>query len=169
MRRALAVVAEGFAVAGGLIVVGAILVTVAAVVLAQAGRPILGHNEIVELCVGVAIAFFLPWCQVRGSNVVVDFFTARAPETVKATLDAIMSLAFALVVAVLAWRLVLGGITAYERERASMFLSLPQWWGYAPAAVAMVLWAMTCLASAVEAIARLASARRDGKVADVRR
>ncbi|UOM34239.1 TRAP transporter small permease [Acuticoccus sp. I52.16.1] len=151
MRRALAAVSEGFAVAGGLVVVVAILVTVVAVVAARLGSPILGHNEIVEMLVGVAIAFFLPWCQVRGANVMVDFFTARAPARVRAALDCVMEIAFTVVVAVLAWRLIVGGIDAHARGRTSMFLLIPQWWGYAPAALAMVLWSLVCAASAVSA------------------
>ena len=151
MRRTLTAVSEAFALLGGLIVCAAIIVTVVAVVAARLGSPILGHNEIVELLVGVAIAFFLPWCQIRGANVVVDFFTARFPARLRDGLDAVMAFAFAVVVAVLAWRLVLGGITAFERGRTSMFLTLPQWWGYAPAALAMVLWSAVCLMSAVEA------------------
>ncbi|RAI01008.1 TRAP transporter small permease [Acuticoccus sediminis] len=150
MRRTLTAVSEAFAIVGGLIVVAAIIVTVVAVVAARLGSPILGHNEIVELLVGVAIAFFLPWCQMRGANVVVDFFTARFPDKAKAGLDALMSALFALVVAVLAWRLIVGGIDAYNRGRTSMFLLLPQWWGYAPAALAMALWSLVCLATAVE-------------------
>ena len=151
MRRTLTAVSEAFALLGGLIVCAAIIVTVVAVVAARLGSPILGHNEIVELLVGVAIAFFLPWCQIRGANVVVDFFTTPLSDRAKAGLDAVMGVAFALVVAVLAWRLMLGGITAYERGRTSMFLALPQWWGYAPAALAMALWSLVCLTTAVEA------------------
>jgi len=151
VRRALTAVSEAFALLGGLIVCVAIIVTVVAVVAARLGSPVLGHNEIVELLVGVAIAFFLPWCQIRGANVVVDFFTARFPQKAKAALDAVMAVAFAVVVAVLAWRLMVGGIDAYNRGRTSMFLLLPQWWGYLPAAVAMVLWSLVCLATAVEA------------------
>ncbi len=151
MRRALRAVAEAFALLGGLIVCVAIIVTVVAVVAAKAGSPILGHNEIVELMVGVAIALFLPWCQIQGANVVVDFFTARLPAGALRALDAVMAAAFAVVVAVLAWRLMVGGIDAYGRGRTSMFLLLPQWWGYAPAAVAMVVWSLVCIATAVEA------------------
>lgn len=158
-RRLLAPVADGFAIAGGLVLVAAILVTVASVVAARFGAPILGNTEIVEMAAGVAIAFFLPICQLRGGNVIVDFFTTRVPPRVRDGLDAVMTFLFALVVAVLTWRLIVGGINAADRNRVSMFLALPQWWGYAAAACAMVLWTAVCFYTAVEALMRARAPR----------
>lgn len=131
MRRVLERLADAFALAGGFILTAAILITVVSVVAARIGSPMLGVNEIVELSAGVAVAFFLPLCQLRGGNVIVDFFTQPLPDRGKAMLDAVMTAVFAVVAAVLAWRLIVGGIGAFDRGRASMFLSLPQWWGYA--------------------------------------
>ena len=164
MRRALSAVCEGFAIVGGLIVLAAIIFTVVAVVAARFGAPILGNTEIVEMSVGVAIAFFLPWCQIQGANVIVDFFTARVPDWAKAVLDAVMSFAFTLVVAVLAWRLIIGGIDAFRRDRVTMFLQLPMWWGFAAAAPAMILWTLVCLLTALESALRL-TPRAAGKIA----
>ena len=41
--------------------------------------------------------------------------------------------------------LAFGAFTQYERGRASMFLQLPQWWGYGLASLAAVLWTACCL------------------------
>jgi len=57
------------------------------------------------LC-GVAIAAFMPYCQVRGGNVIVDFFTMRLPPRARDALDAFMHLVVALVVAILTWKLI---------------------------------------------------------------
>ena len=38
-----------------------------------------------------------------------------------------------------------GGLAAFERDRRSMFLQLPDWWGYAVGAVAMILWVAVCV------------------------
>ena len=141
--------AEGFAAFGGLALVAAMLVTVASVVMNDAfGKPILGDTEIVELLMGMAVAAFMPWCQMRGSNVIVDFFTMKAPQRVKDGLDAFACVVFAVIVAVLTWKLLEGTVTQYERERVSMFLKLPQWWGYAAASIAAVLWVLVCLYTA---------------------
>jgi hypothetical protein len=36
---------------------------------------------------GAAIALFLPWCQLRRGNIIVDFFTAKASDRTNAMLD----------------------------------------------------------------------------------
>jgi TRAP-type C4-dicarboxylate transport system permease small subunit len=120
------------------------LTLVATVVGAAFGRPLLGDSEVVELLVGIAVFAFLPYCQLRGANVVVDFFTQPLPERARHALDAAMGVVFVVVAAILAWRLMEGGITAWERSRRSMFLQLPDWWGYALGSVAMLLWIVVC-------------------------
>lgn len=136
----LGLAARWLAIAGGVLLLAAMGVTVASVLSAAFGRPILGDTEIVEMLVGVAIAWFMPWCQVRRAHIRLDVFTARAPARVKQGLDAAVGVLVALVVAVLAWRLIQGGIDMHERGRATMFLQLPMWWGYGGAALGMALW-----------------------------
>ena len=159
-RRLLLKVTEVAAAMGGLVLVFAILVTVSSVVLARFGRPILGDTEIVALCAGIAIALFLPYGQMRGSNVVIEIFTARLPERWRGTLDFIMGVAFAVVVVVLTWRMMQGGLDAFSRQRASMFLQLPQWWGFAGASAAGALWTIVCIFTAWEQFVALRGRRR---------
>ncbi len=137
--------------------VAAMAVTVASVIRAAFGQPILGDTEIVEMLSGVAIAWFMPWCQLRGAHVRLDVFTARAPAAIRNTLDAAASLLVAIVVAVLAWRLIQGGLDAFERGRETMFLQLSFWWGYGAAALGMLLWAT---AAASQALAAFGLAKR---------
>jgi TRAP-type C4-dicarboxylate transport system permease small subunit len=120
------------------------MVLVATVVGGAFGSPILGDSEIVELLVGIGVFAFLPYCQLRGSNVIVDFLTQPLSARAKAMLDALMGIVFVLVAAVLTWRLIEGGLQAFERSRRSMFLQLPDWWGYAVGGVAMLLWIAVC-------------------------
>jgi TRAP-type C4-dicarboxylate transport system permease small subunit len=149
--------ARGLAIAGGLALVAAMAVTVGSVLRAAAGAPLLGDTEIVEMLVGVAIAWFMPWAAVRGSHVKLDVFTARAPAGLRRALDAAAGALVALVVAVLAWRLVQGGLDAHDRGRETMFLQIPFWWGYAAAALGMLLWAVAACAAAFAGLRR-----RDG-------
>jgi TRAP-type C4-dicarboxylate transport system permease small subunit len=122
----------------------AMLVLVATVAGGAFGRPLLGDSELVELLVGIAVFAFLPYCQLRGSNVIVDFFSQPLPLRMRHWLDATMGVAFVFVALVLTWRMAEGGITAWERSRRSMFLQLPDWWGYLFAVFAMLLWIVVC-------------------------
>jgi TRAP-type C4-dicarboxylate transport system permease small subunit len=163
VRNVLAKASERLAALGGFALVGAMLVTLYSVIGARFGKPLLGDTEIVELLVGVAIACFMPYCHLRGSNVIVDFFTMRATDRTKHALDALMNLVFAVIIVVLTWRLTEGAYDQFTRGRASMFLQLPQWWGFAGAAVACLLWSVVSLYSAVEHIQRaLVPARAAG-------
>jgi len=155
-RRFLTRLSERVALIGGIALLGAMLTMIATVVGAAFGRPLLGDSEIVELLGGITVFTFLPYCHLRGSNVIVDFFTQRLPERAQDWLDATMNLVFATVAVALTWRLIEGGITAYERDKRSMFLQLPDWWGYSIGAIAMLLWIAVCLFIAWE---RLQQAR----------
>ena len=147
---------ERVALMGGIALLGAMLTMIATVVGAAFGKPLLGDSEIVEFLGGITVFTLLPYCHLRGSNVFVDFFTQRLPERAQEWLDATMNLVFAAVAVVLTWRLIEGGITAYGRDKRSMFLQLPDWWGYSIGAVAMLLWIAVCLFIAWE---RLQQAR----------
>jgi TRAP-type C4-dicarboxylate transport system permease small subunit len=141
---------------GGIALLGVMMTMIATVTGAAFGKPLLGDSEIVELLGGITVFTFLPYCHLRGSNVIVDFFTQRLPERAQDWLDAAMNTVFAAVAVVLAWRLVEGGLTAFGRDKRSMFLQLPDWWGYSIGAAAMLLWIAVCLFIAWE---RLQQAR----------
>jgi len=145
MGGTLARLCEAWGLAGGVALLGAMATMLATVVGNAFGRPLLGDSEIVELLGGIAVFAFLPYCQLRGANVFVDFFTRPLPDAAKAWLDAAMNLVFALVAIVLTWRLAEGGLAAWERDRRSMFLQLPDWWGYVAGFASMLLWIAVCL------------------------
>lgn len=138
--RMLGAVCNAIAMIGGAFMVAAMLVLVVHVIGNGIGRPILGVNEIVSELVGVSIFCFLPICHFQGGNIVVDFFSKPFPEWLRKASDIVVLLAFAGVAALLTWRLGAGGISAFERGKQSMFLSLPEWPGYLVAFVACVVW-----------------------------
>ena len=78
-----------------------------------------------------AIALFMPWCQLRRGNIIVDFFTAKASERTNAALDRLGALLLGLVFALLAWRTTLGGLNAYSSQSGTMMLGFPEWVVYA--------------------------------------
>lgn len=149
-RDRLGRISELVAAFGGLVLSAAMLFTVVAVVMSAAGQPILGDTEIVEFAAGVAVASFMPYCQMRGGHVTITTFTVRLPAALTRLLDTVAAVAVAIVIGVLAWRLIVGGVDAYDRGRISMFLQLPRWWGFALASFPCLLWAVTAVFIAIE-------------------
>ena len=95
------------------------------------GWTIVGDFELSGSAAGAAIALFLPWCQVRRGNIMVDFFTARASAATRAGLDRLGALLLALVMALMTWRTAIGGLSAWNNQSGSMMLGFPEWIVYA--------------------------------------
>lgn len=152
LRAALDGLAVAAALFAGALLLVAVGVTTASVLRAALlNKPILGDSEIVEMVLGTAVALCLPLAEMRGAHVLVDFFTQKLPARGIAGLDALMRAVSAAVVAVLAWRLAVGGYNQWDRERETMFLEIPFWWGYAGAAVGMAIWTLCAAFVAAEA------------------
>lgn len=95
------------------------------------GATLMGDYELTAVTAGAAVALFLPWAQLRRSNIIVDFFTAKVPERINAGLDRFGALVLAAVMLLLAWRTVVGGLNAYESQTTTMMLGFPEWIVYA--------------------------------------
>lgn len=135
-----------FALAGGLIIAVLASVTVASVAgRSLFGSAILGDFEITEFGLAIAVFLFLPYCQLRRGHVVIDFFTMWLSERRKSLLDALGSLIFALIAALLVWRLTLGGIDKYTYAEGSMLLDIKTWWAFVPIVPATVLLFFCCI------------------------
>ena len=98
------------------------------------GATLAGDFELTGVAAGAAIALFMPWCQLRRANIIVDFFTAKASDQTNALLDRLGALLLGLVFALLAWRTSVGGLNAYSSQSGTMMLGFPEWVVY----VAMV-------------------------------
>ena len=96
------------------------------------GRTITGDFELVGLATGAAVGLFMPLCQLHRGNIVVDFFTARAPQRVNRGLDRFGALLLAVCCGLLAWRAGLGGLSSWRSGSTTMLLAVPEWWAYAP-------------------------------------
>ncbi len=150
---ALTRVCEALALVGGIILLIAMSLTVVSVVgRAAFNRPLLGDSEIVEVGVAFSIFSYLAYCQIRGANVIVDFFTRSLPASARNGIDTVCDLFFAVVVLILTWRLALGGIDTYHRGDVSMFLLITNWWGYLGAFVYCLVWAAACIYTSVAAL-----------------
>lgn len=110
------------------------------------GVTLVGDYELTAVAAGAAVALFLPWCQVRRENIIVDFFTTRLSDTVNNRLDRLGSLVLAALMLVLAWRTGVGGLGAFNANSTSMMLGFPEWVVYAAMVPPMVLTAAIALA-----------------------
>ena len=137
------------AIAGGLILLALALMTVVSVV----GRylfslPIAGDFELVEVGCAITVFAFLPYCQLQGGNVVVDFFTMNVGDKTRGRMDSVGSLIFGFISALLTWRLALGGYDMYRYEEQTMILGLSRWWGFIPIVASLALLTVVCFYTA---------------------
>jgi len=148
MGRALELVCKALALAGGAILAALTLMSAASVGGRILGRPIQGDFELVQMGCAVAIAFFLPYCQFRRANIIVDFFTVRASERTQRALDAAGSLALAAAMALVAWRTGAGTLAMKAGGETSMIMGVPLWYAYAAMTPGFALAALTGLYTA---------------------
>ncbi|HEX4894979.1 MAG TPA: TRAP transporter small permease [Solimonas sp.] len=117
--------------AGALIVGVALLTCVSLIGRNTTGATLAGDFELTGVAAGAAIALFLPWCQLRRGHIIVDFFTARAGARTNALLDRFGALVLGLMLALIAWRCTVGGLSAWRNHSGTMMLNFPEWIVYA--------------------------------------
>ncbi len=118
------------------------------------GWTIVGDFEMSGFVAGAAIALFMPWCQLRRGNIIVDFFTTRASAGTRAGLDRFGALLLALVMALMTWRTAVGGLNAWNSKSGSMMLGLPEWWVYLAMVPALGLTVLIALLQALRGFAQ---------------
>ena len=123
---------RAFALAGGLVLVAMMLMSLVSIIgRAVFNQPLPGDYELVQLGCAIAVAAFLPFCQMRGGHVLVDFFTANSRPAVRAALDTLGALLLGLAAAVLTWRLAAGAIGMRVANDQTTILEIPTWWAMA--------------------------------------
>ena len=148
--RLLETLAKACAVAAGLLLTVITLMTCVSVIGRNtAGWTIVGDFELSGSAAGAAIALFMPWCQLRRGNIIVDFFTAKASERTTAALDRLGALLFGLAMGLLAWRSAVGGINAWNSGAGSMMLGFPEWVVYCGIVPPLALTAVIAFAQAL--------------------
>ena len=139
-------VIEGWALLGGILLVGiALMTTWSAFTGWVFSKPLPGDFELTEILVAVAVFSMLPYCQLTDANVTADIFTARAgPRAVAGfrLLSALLALAVALV---LLWRTWAGMLDYRQFIETTAILRIPIWWAYVPAIASLLLLCLACL------------------------
>lgn len=153
MTRIVERIAIFMAVLGGAVLLGLTLMICVSVIgrglgtASSAGVPGLGwagavngDYELVEAGMGFAIFAFLPLCQLRGGHATVDLVTSQFPPAVTRWLSTFWEGVFALVLALITWRL---GVATLEKMciparftgawcsvETSFLIGFPIWWSY---------------------------------------
>ena len=146
------------ALAGAAVLLAAVLVTLFSITGRYAfGLPVPGDYELVEMLCGVGVFLFFPYTHTVNGNITAEFFTAALSERHKLLLDVFHDLVFALVAAILAWRMGHGFSDKLASGETSIMIRIPLWWGYGFAVVSMGLVALVCLWRAAVGIRGLRS------------
>jgi len=155
--RRLRQVCRYFAMAGALVFVAIVVMSVVSITGRKLiSRPVPGDVEMLQMCAAFAAASFFAWCHLSGSDVKVDFFTARLPARQLHGLDAFGSLLVALFGALIGWRSAAGAWMVKEAGEQSMLLDWPLW---IPQMAMVPGFALLALAGAYRAWQHLQAAR----------
>ena len=146
----LEILAKACAVLAGVLLTGITLMTCISLIGRNTtGWTIVGDFELSGSAAGAAIALFMPWCQMRRANIIVDFFTAKASERTTVALDRLGALVLAVCMGLLAWRSGIGGVNAWKSGSGSMMLGFPEWIVYICMVPPLALTAVIGLVQAV--------------------
>ncbi len=137
------------AIAGGLLLLAVAGVVVTSVLLRWLTQSsISGDFELVQVATALAAFAFLPYCQAERGNIMVDTFTHRLPARMLRKIDATWDIVYAVVAAIIGWRLAVGALDAMRSRMLTMVLNLPQGWAIAACSVMIGLLVIVALAGA---------------------
>jgi TRAP-type mannitol/chloroaromatic compound transport system permease small subunit len=155
------VLTKVFALAGGLLLLALVAMSVVSIIGRKlTSSPVPGDIEIMQMGTAVAAAALLPYCEMLGKHLRVDFFTTGMQAHHKAILDAIANLLLAIVGALVAWRTAAYTISIHEAGETSMVLGWPVWPATALIVPSMALFALAGLYNAMQ---KFGVARREGE------
>jgi TRAP-type C4-dicarboxylate transport system permease small subunit len=141
------------AVLGGMLQLGVAVLVVASVLGRWLYRaPINGDFELVQMATAIAIFSFLPYCQLRRGNIVVDTFTNRLPPRVNALVDAFWDVVYAGMMGLLTATLATGALEHYRTGQTTMLLQIIIWPAIAICAALALLLTVVALLSAATRI-----------------
>lgn len=160
LERLTRTVILGWALLGGALLVGIVLLTAysaAANLLVR--QPVPGDFELVEMGVAIAVSCFLPYCQLTYANVTVDIFTTRAGPRMQAAMSLVASLVAFFFAALLFWRMWEGFLDYRQYQEYTAIIGIPLWAAFPPFLASIFLLAVAAVLTSVEQV----SALRTGK------
>ena len=139
--------------AGVLLTVITLMTCVSVIGRNTTGWTLVGDFELAGSAAGAAVALFMPWCQFRRGNIMVDFFTTRASEATQLRLDRLGALLMAAMMGLMTWRSAVGGLSAWKSQAGSMMLGFPEWIVYCGIVPPLALTCVIALTQAVRGFA----------------
>ncbi|MEO8345237.1 MAG: TRAP transporter small permease [Betaproteobacteria bacterium] len=126
--RALMAWSKNLAIAGGLVFVGLVVMSIVSIV----GRKLFswvvpGDVELLQMCAAFGASSFFAYCHMINGDVKVDFFTHNLAPRKVARMDAFGSLLMGLFGALIAWRTAVGAWSIKEVGETSAILGWPVW------------------------------------------
>lgn len=106
--------------------------------------PVNGDFELVEAGVAFAILCFFPWCMIKRGHATVDVFTSFLPAKINQCLALIWDIVFAVVMAVITWRLYEGTMNKMRYTETTLMLEFPVWWAFALCTFASAVASIVC-------------------------
>jgi TRAP-type C4-dicarboxylate transport system permease small subunit len=136
--------ASATAVAGGVSLAFAIVITVVSVVgriLIPVGlKPIPGDVELVQAAVMFAVFCFLPWCHLERGHAIVAIVTDRLPVRFSAIAEFLWDALMLVAAAFIAWRLSAGTLDKFGNRESTFILRIPLWIIYTAGMVGAVIF-----------------------------
>jgi TRAP-type C4-dicarboxylate transport system permease small subunit len=152
----LAHIARLCSILGGLLMTGLMLMTCYSLISRNFfDTALIGDFELTGVGAGAAIALFMPLCQLKKENIIVDFFTAKCSQRFNDGLDRIGALLMAVIFALLSWRCGLAAINAKETLGASMLLGFPDWIVFTSMCIPFGITALIALMQALSSMDHL--------------
>jgi TRAP-type C4-dicarboxylate transport system permease small subunit len=141
------------AVLGGLLSIAVAILVVASVI----GRrffnaPINGDFELVQMGTAISVFAFLPYCQARRGNIVVDTFLNRLPARAIRGVDALWDLVYAGMMGLLSASLITGALEHFRTAQTTMLLQIPVWPALAICAALCCVLVFVTLATAISLV-----------------
>jgi len=148
---------RGLALAGGIILFAMSALVVANVTLrGVADTSVTGVFDLVKIGAAMCVFLFLPLCQARRGNIMVDTFTSSLPANIRLSLDALWDLVYAGVIAFIAVAMLQGAREQFASHVQTTQLAVPIWPFNLLAALLLFVLSAVSIATAL----RLLTARR---------
>ncbi|ARE39402.1 TRAP dicarboxylate transporter, DctQ subunit, unknown substrate 3 [Rhodovulum sp. P5] len=147
---AVAALVTGWALLGGVVLAGVVLLNVLSVLGGMIAQPVPGDFEMTQVGVAVAAFAFLPYCQITRANVSADIFTMGASARWVARLRfaaSVVALAFA---GLVLWRMSEGMADQRDYGYTTAILQFPVWLAFVPILVSLALLALASLVTLAE-------------------
>lgn len=140
---------RALAILGGAMVMASAFVVVVSVLVRWSGLGAIGGDfEIVQMATALSVFCFLPYCQARRGNIMVDTFTTWLPTAAQRGLDTLWDLVYAGMAGIIAWQLMRGAYDTISSHTVSMVLGLPTGWAIGASSVLAAILCLVTLATA---------------------